>query len=96
MFLNDTLFNKRTKTKMLWEIFNLLGTPELVHCPNDKFHQNNSENIPKFNPKGLSFIRKFHRDFDENALDLLTKMLNVDSWKRPTCQQILDHPFLKS
>jgi serine/threonine protein kinase len=81
---------------MLWDIFCMLGNPDFQNWPDYEYSQQNNDILPKFIPTGLSFINNSHRDFDENALDLLTKMLSVDPWKRPSCQQILEHPFLSS
>lgn len=94
LFLSDTLFDKRNKIEMLWDIFCMLGNPDFENWPGYEFSRQTKDSLPKFPPTGLSFIFNNHRDFDKDALDLLTRMLSVDPWKRPSCQQILEHPFL--
>ena len=92
LFLNGHLFKKSDKFEMLWEIFKMLGNPDFskwTHMGAGMMGM-----FPKFRPQGLDFIADYNDSFDSCAKDLLTRMLSVDYWRRPTCRQILEHPFL--
>lgn len=92
LFKLEPLFKQADKITMLWNIFEMVGGPDIsLWNPVDACGLNLSC-LPT--PSGFESIRKRHKDFDSSAEDLLWRMLSPDPWRRPSCQDILSHPFL--
>lgn len=94
LFLHRPLFDKEDNKHMLWEIFRVLGTPDFDAWSRHFASPELLDVFPRMEPEGLGFLRDSHDDFDACAEDLLTRMLAVDPCERPSCRQILQHPFL--
>lgn len=75
-------------------IINLLGTPpiqEIYQISNSKARENVFK-MGKIPPKDFETI---FPDADNQAIDLLTKMLKFDPYKRISVDEALEHPYLK-
>lgn len=93
LFFNQTLFDKTNPDEMLWEIFKRLGSPDFSKWPLDESSKKRLGKLPEFAGWGFRDIQAAHPHFDFYACDLLKKMLDVNPCDRPTCQEILSHPY---
>ena len=51
--------------------------------------------FPKWTVNGNENIRKMAVNFDEQGLDLLTKMVHLEPNKRISAKEALNHPYLQ-
>jgi serine/threonine protein kinase len=93
LFINKNLFNTKDQDKMLWKIFNRLGSPDFSKWHLDPHIESELKKLPKFKAQGFGDFKDIHPDFKHFENDLLCWMLNVNPFDRPTCQQILAHPY---
>lgn len=94
LFSQRPLFEDEDNMIMLWKIFKMVGTPDFSFWVTTD--PNTTDIFPPFVPDGFGCLRSCHQGFDLSAEDLLWRMLSPNPWHRPSCQDILNHPFLCS
>jgi serine/threonine protein kinase len=98
MLLGKSLFQGKNDAEQCVEIFKIIGTPDDNILPWLK-------ESPEWNagPTGEGFIRYNKKSFkeafpdinDENAYDILEKLLVFDPESRASAETILQHPYFK-
>lgn len=92
LFLGKPLFQGECQVEQLFIIFFLLGTPNEDIWPGVKSVPDFCEKFPQFTRKGFNEYLGYN-GFDAVAMDLLSKMCELNPVKRIGCREILKHPF---
>jgi len=88
------LFRGSSDTDQLYKVCSILGTPTQNSWPEGhRLATQMGFNFPQFPPVQLSTIIP---NASEDALQLISEMLKYDAQKRPSAQQILQHPYFMS
>lgn len=87
------LFPGDSEIDQLYRIFRLLGTPQEKEWPGVTSLPDYATTFPNWSQNTLR--RKF-KDFDENGLDLLEKLLKYDPAERISAKEALIHPYFDS
>lgn len=82
------------KTDQLNVIFDVIGSPTQTEINAFSSHKVRSFLDGMKKKKRMDF-RTRYSGADQQALDLLSQMLQFDAKKRPTAEQALRHPYLK-
>ena len=83
----------------MMQVFKILGSPSqkiwpsLTNAPKKIIDQ--IPIFPEFTPTGFAFIKNAHPEFDENAFDLISRILVMNPVQRLTARQILAHCWFK-
>ena len=98
MLLGKCLFEGKNDAEQCIEIFKIIGTPDENSFPWLKESPEwnaglSGEGFIKYNKK--NFKEAFPEINDENAYDILEKMLVFDPDKRALAENILEHPYFK-
>ena len=96
MYLHRPLFPGSDHVNQLNRILDVVGFPSanlLTHINEDARHY--LERIST-RPERVNFAQYFHEVNSPLAIDLIEKMLQLDPNDRITCEQALEHPYLKS
>ena len=98
MLLGKRLFEGKNDPEQCEEIFKIIGTPDdsIIPWLKESPEWNaglTGEGFFKYNKK--SFKDAFPNINDENAYDILEKMLVFDPDKRASAESILHHPYFK-
>ena len=99
LFLSSPLFKVNHQDELLPAIYKKLGAIDLYNSKYGKWlNEKHIRNfcVPSFRPEGLTFIHSHNPEFNEVALDLLQKMLQILPVKRIRTDQILDHDFFRN
>ncbi|XP_038559281.1 STKc_p38 domain-containing protein [Micropterus salmoides] len=93
MITGKVLFPGQDSIDQLKKILNVTGTPDfsLVQKMQSKDAQSYVQGLP---PQRKKNFKEVFPSMDENAVDLLEKMLMLDPETRLTAKQGLSHPFL--
>lgn len=95
LFTNRPIFQGDCQVQQLMLIFNTLGTPNPSTWNSIEDVPDFSPDFPKFKRRGFGHLIGIN-DFDDVALDLLEKMLEIDPVKRYGCKEILSHDYFKA
>jgi serine/threonine protein kinase len=97
LFLKKPLFIGDSEIDQLFKIMQVFGTFNEDILPGYKSFPFYNQDFPFWKPKGLRNYVMEHAQvlFDENALDLLEKMLVIDPIKRISCREMISHPFFE-
>ncbi len=88
------LFRGSSDTDQLYKVCSILGSPTQNSWPEGhRLATQMGFNFPQFPPVQLSTIIP---NASEDALQLISEMLKYDAQKRPSAQQILQHPYFMS
>lgn len=95
MLIKEPMFPGTSEMEQLNVLFKTFGTFNNEMLPGVEFFPNYNANFKKFKGVGLRkfILSKTQFEVDENALDLLERMLQIDPTKRITCKEALLHPF---
>ena len=98
MLLGKSLFEGKNDAEQCVEIFKIIGTPDENNFPWLKESPEwnagiSGEGFVKYNKK--SFKEAFPEINDENAYDILEKILVFDPDKRILAEKLLEHPYFK-
>jgi serine/threonine protein kinase len=94
LYLLGPLFNGNSELDQVYKIFSILGTPNNTTWSEGlRLAANMNFNFPQFNSVPLSNVIT---NASDEAIQLLTDMLRFDPQKRPTAQQILNHPYFSN
>ena len=93
LFLKKPLFTGDSEVDQLFKVFQVLGTPTDVTLPGYRSFPDFNRDFPVWPGTGLrNFIQdKMVVNMDNNANDLLEKMLVIDPCKRITAKEALYH-----
>lgn len=91
LYMMSPLFAGSSEFDQMYKITSVLGTPTQVSWP-EGFRLASQINFtfPQMTGIGLSQVVK---EASPDAINLMTEMLRYDPQKRPTAQQILQHPY---
>ena len=89
-----TLFDCELEIGVLFQTFEVFGTPTPATYPDIQLLPEWSSQFPKFSGRGLGAL-PFMNTVDDNAVDLLSKMLVICPSQRLTISEVLSHPFLQ-
>jgi len=93
MILQTALFQGDSEIDQLYKIFHILGTPTEQDWPGFSQLPHYKSSFPMWNENKIPLIMK---DFlDEDALDLLSKMLIYEPSRRISAKAALNHPYFK-
>lgn len=99
LFLGRPIFLGKSETDQMMKVFKVLGKPKIETWPSitdsQKEIYDQLPRFPDFTPTGFAFIKNEHPEFDENAFDLINKMLVLNPVQRLTARQILSHCWFK-
>ena len=84
------LFTGDSEIDQIFKVFGLLGTPTNEDWPGVTEMKSFKTTFPKFKPLNLA---EEIPTMDEQAIDLLGKMLTLDPLKRISAPKALNHPF---
>lgn len=84
------LFKAKSDTDMLFKIFDLFGTPTPATWSWIAKITGFNGSFPIFKPKGLKSLLP---NIEADALDLMTKFLELNPITRLTCAEALNHPY---
>lgn len=90
------MFLQKSEIGLLFDIFNIFGTPGLEEWPSLVDLPEWKHNMPKFRGMGL---RKFRGDLSrvgKLGLDLMKKMMKVNPNDRISCCEALRHPYFSA
>jgi len=94
LYTLSPLFRGTSDTDQLYKICSILGTPSQNSWPEGhKLATQMGFNFPQFAPVQLNTIIP---NASEEALQLISDMLKYDGQKRPSAQQVLQHPYFMS
>ena len=95
MLIKEPMFPGTSELEQLNVLFKTFGTFNNEMLPGIEFFPNYNANFKQFKGVGLRkfILSKTQFEVDENALDLLERMLQIDPTKRITCKEALLHPF---
>lgn len=85
------LFKAKSDTDMLFKIFDLFGTPTPETWSWITKITGFNGSFPIFKVKGLKSLLP---NLEPDALDLMTKLLELNPLDRITCAEALDHPYI--
>ena len=91
MILGSPLFKGDSEICQLYDIFQLVGTPDDTEWPGVTSLPNWQPLFPKWKPQNLS--ERLGGGLCSLGLDLLTRLLQPDPSTRPTAAQALCHPY---
>jgi serine/threonine protein kinase len=94
LFMRRPLFMGDCQVDTLYRIFQTLGTPNESIWPGVGNVPDWTSQFPRFPGLGFQHLLAYH-PWTAEAIDLLSKMLQLDPLKRIMCPQILEHPFFK-
>eukprot|EP01060_Flectonema_neradi_P015303 TRINITY_DN2195_c1_g1_i2.p1 TRINITY_DN2195_c1_g1~~TRINITY_DN2195_c1_g1_i2.p1 ORF type:complete len:117 (+),score=14.92 TRINITY_DN2195_c1_g1_i2:327-677(+) len=89
-----TLFDCEYEIGVLFQAFEIFGTPTAVSYPGIEYLPEWCPDFPKFKGTGL-MKQPFMDTIDSSALDLLNSMLRVCPEQRLTIADVQNHPFLR-
>ena len=92
LLLNKPLFRGNCEIDQLFEIFQIMGSPNEQSFPGFKTFPYFSKNLPMHTECLLKQALK-GTSIDNSGLDLLSKMLSLNPCKRITCREALKHQF---
>jgi len=93
LYLLRPLFPGNNETDQIYKICAVLGSPSQAQWPEGyKLAARINFTFPKFVPTSLNSLIP---NASSEAIDLMQKMMEFDSMKRPTAQQCLQHPYFK-
>lgn len=92
LFMRQPLFMGDCQIDTLYRIFQILGTPSETTWNGLSEVPDWSAQFPKFKGEGFHKLIGLY-GFDVHAVDLLSRMLQLDPLKRITCPEILEHRF---
>jgi male germ cell-associated kinase len=93
LFMNAPLFSGGSELEQMYKICSVLGTPSKDSWAEGyRLASQIGFNFPQFNPVSLSSIIT---NASQDALNLLSEMLQFDPQKRITAAGILQHPWLE-
>jgi len=93
MQTGNPIFPGKNATDQLRVIFNALGTPSVQDYPGIvQLPEWGNLQFPHFPGKGIKNLVHL----DDQAFDLISKMLQYDPRKRITAQGAMEHPFLQA
>ncbi len=91
LYMLRPLFNGNSETDQLYKVCSVLGTPSLNSwSEGHRLATQMGFNFPQFSAMPLSNLIP---NASPEALQLLNEMLRYDPSKRPTAQQVLQHPY---
>ena len=95
LFLKKPLFVGDSEIDQLFKIMQVFGTFNEDILPGYKSFPFYNQEFPFWKPKGLRnyLVENTQVLFDEQALDLIEKMLVIDPIKRISCREMISHPF---
>jgi len=94
LYTLSPLFRGSSDTDQLYKVCSILGTPSQNSWPEGhKLATQMGFNFPQFTPIQLNTIIP---NASEEALQLISDMLKYDGQKRPSAQQVLQHPYFMS
>ena len=86
----EPLFTGDSEIDQIFKIFQMYGTPNEIMWPGVTKLPNFKTKFPQFKYKGIS---SYCTNLDEKGLDLLSKMIVYDPYKRISAKQALNHPY---
>ena len=98
LYLKEPVFMGDSEVDQLFKIMQVFGTFNDMVLPGYKAFPYYNKDYPFWTGKGLEkYIReKTKVDIDDNAIDLLKKMLDIDPVKRISCKEALRHKFFEN
>lgn len=90
LITGNPLFKAKSDTEMLFKIFELFGTPTAETWDWITKLTGFSASFPIFKAKGLKSLLP---SIEPDALDLMTKLLELNPLRRWSCSQALNHPY---
>ena len=91
LYMLGPLFNGNSETDQIYKVCSVLGTPSVnTWSEGHRLASQMGFTFPQFTPVPLSNIIP---NASTEALQLISEMLKYDPSKRPTAQQVLQHPY---
>ena len=91
LYMLAPLFNGASEMDQIYKVCSILGTPSNnTWGEGYRLAAQMGFNFPQFNPVPLSSMIP---NASSEAIQLITEMLRYDPHKRPTAQQVLQHPY---
>jgi len=91
LYMLGPLFNGSTEMDQIYKICSVLGTPSMsTWSEGHRLASQMGFNFPQFSPVPLSSLIP---NASPEAIQLISEMLKYDASKRPTAQQVLQHPY---
>jgi len=91
LYMLGPLFNGTSETDQIYKVCSVLGTPSVNSwSEGHRLAAQMGFTFPQFSPVPLSNIIP---NASTEALQLMSEMLKYDPSKRPTAQQVLQHPY---
>ena len=91
LYMLGPLFNGSTEMDQIYKICGVLGTPSIsTWSEGHRLASNMGFSFPQFSPVPLSSLIP---NASHEAIQLISEMLRYDASKRPTAQQVLQHPY---
>ena len=94
MITGKPLFPGDSEIGQLFQIFQLLGTPNEETWPGVSKLPEYKLTFPQWRQQSIKNAFKEFKDFDKDGLDLMEKFLQMDPEKRITIREALNHPFI--